>query len=108
MLQKYLRVLPIIMAMLCVGVLSSNSEAYLSNIQIVDKKDIGKISDEALTEKYLDVVIELDAIVVSHMVFVFSPKEYQQYKDLLRYRYELKSELQRRQLEIPVIEPTTH
>jgi len=102
--MKYLRfslLLPAIL-LLC---LCTNSFAYLSNIPIVEKKDILKFKDEELTEIFLDVYIEIQAIFASHVVQVFSPKEYQQYKDLIRYRYELKSELQRRQLEVPVIEP---
>lgn len=81
----------------------ANSFAYLSNIQILDKKDYVKLSDEALPAAYLDVLIEIDAIYASHIVQVFSPKEYQQYKDLLHYKYELKNELIRRQLEVPSI-----
>ena len=83
--------------------LPANSFAYLSNVAILEKKDIAKLSDEAITDTYLTVVIEIAAIEQSHIVFIYSPKEYQQYKDFLRYKYELKSELLRRQLEIPSI-----
>ncbi len=90
-------------ALLMVGFFSVKSFAYLSNIPILDKKDYVKLSDESLAKVYLDVIIEVDAIFASHVVQVFSPKEYQQYKDFLHYKYELKNELIRRQLEVPSI-----
>lgn len=90
-------------AFLLIGLAPQNSFAYLSNIQILEKKDYVKLSDEAVSAAYLDVIIEIDAIYASHVVQVFSPKEYQQYKDLLHYKYELKNELVRRQIEVPNI-----
>jgi len=83
---------------------ASNSFAYLADIKIYDKKDIPKISDDILTASYLDVMIEIDAINLYHRTAGFTPREYQQYKDLLRSLYDLKSELHRRQLDIPVVD----
>jgi hypothetical protein len=102
MVRKYF-VSFVVAAFLSVCLAPTNSSAYLSNIQVLEKKDIVKLSDDSLTATYLDLIIEIEAIVASHMVVIYMPKEYQQYKDFLRYRYELKSELQHRQLEIPTI-----
>lgn len=79
------------------------SFAYPLSVTILEKKDIVKLTDAALTEAYLDTIIEIEANNVLHSTGGFSPKEFQDYKALLRYRYELKSELQRRQLDIPSI-----
>ena len=81
------------------------SFAYLSSIKILERKDIVKLSDEAATAAYLDVAIEVESKHLYHRTAGFTPREYQDYKDLLRYRYELKAELERRQLDIPVIDP---
>lgn len=82
----------------------AKSFAYLSDIKVLEKKDISKLSDDAVTQAYLDVIIEVEANNLYHKTAGFTPREYQQYKDLLRYRYELKTELQKRQLDIPVVE----
>ncbi len=83
---------------------TSMSYAYLADIKIYEKKDITKLSDDVVSSAYLDVIVEIEAIYLYHRTTGFTPREYQQYKDLLRYRYLLKSELQRRQLDIPVVD----
>lgn len=102
--KEYLKslLLTLIVASFCLS--SSQSFAYMSEIKILESKDIVKLTDAALSSNYLEVIIEIEASNVFHRIIVFSPREYQQYKDLLRYRYELKNELQARQLDIPAIE----
>lgn len=78
--------------------------AYPSAVSILDAKEIAKLTDSALTSVYLDTVIEISAINIFHKTSGFNPKEYQEYKNLLRFRYELKSELQRRKMDVPSID----
>ncbi len=78
--------------------------SYPSAVTVLDTKEIVKLSDTALAAVYVDAIIELEAITMFHKTSGFNPKEYQEYKNLLRFRYELKSELQRRKLDIPAIE----
>lgn len=82
---------------------NTKSFAYPSAVEVLSTKEIVKLTDAALTNIYLDTIIEIEAIKIFHKTSGFSPKEYQEYKGLLRFRYELKGELQRRQLDIPSI-----
>lgn len=102
--KRYLVGLLMMAAVLSGGLFSSPSFSYPSAVTVLDTKEIAKLSDLALAAVYVDTVIELEAITMFHKTSGFSPKEYQEYKNLLRFRYELKSELQRRKLEVPAIE----
>lgn len=102
--KKYLVGLLMMFAVLSIGLFPAQSFSYPSAVAVLDIKDIGQLSDSALTAMYVDTAIELEAIKMFHKTSGFNPKEYQEYKDLLRFRYELKSELQRRKLDVPMIE----
>ncbi len=103
MLKKYfLRFLLLGLFFVCFS--PASSFAYPSAVSVLPAKDIVKLSDSALSAVYLDTIIEIEAIKIFHKTSGFSPKEYQEYKSLLRFRYELKSELQHRQLDIPSID----
>jgi len=101
MRPKFLKVCLLVFSLLMVA---STSFAYLSDIKIIPTKDIEKLTDDGLGGVYFDVLIELTAITANHQGSGFSPNEYKQFKELLRYQYNLKRELQKRQLEIPKIE----
>ncbi len=103
MLRKYFTVFLMSVVFWSGGLFSAKSFAYPSAVEVLSAKDIVKLSETALTAVYLDTIIEIEAIKIFHKTSGFSPKEYQEYKSLLRFRYELKSELQRRQLDIPSI-----
>ena len=102
--QRHVVGLLLMFVVLSVGVFPSQSFSYPSAVTVLDNKEIAKLSDSALTAMYVDTAIEFEAMNMFHKTSGFSPREYQGYKDLLRFRYELKSELQRRKLEVPVIE----
>lgn len=81
------------------------ARAFDYGIRILEKKEIAQLTDEALKEAYIDALIEVEAAKVFHIKAGFTPRDYQQFKDLIRYRVNLLFELQDRKMEIPKIEP---
>ena len=73
--------------------------AYLSTLTVLDKTQIVKLSDDKLLDTYIDVLIELQAGRAFHTTSGFSPKEYDNYKQLLRYRILLLQEIDKRKLQ---------
>lgn len=71
------------------------------DVQILEAKDIALLSDDKLTDAYMDVLVELEASRVFHATSGFTPKEYKRYKSLLKYRMQLLVETHRRKLEVP-------
>ncbi|MBF0531009.1 MAG: hypothetical protein HQK55_17430 [Deltaproteobacteria bacterium] len=70
-------------------------------IAITEQKDIVTLADDKLVDTYIDVLAELEATKTFHATSGFSLKEYQRYKDLLKYRLRLIVEIHRRKLELP-------
>ena len=81
--------------------LSVNAWAYLSELKTLPKEEIAKLSDQDLINDYIDVVVELKAADKFHTTSGFSPKEYDNYKELLRYRILLLQEIDKRKLAAP-------
>ena len=75
--------------------------AFMSEIQVLEKKQIVQLSDEKLIDAYLDVLVEIEAVKAFHTTSGFMPKEYRTFKDLLRYRLLLIMELTKRNIELP-------
>ena len=75
--------------------------AFMSEIQVLDKKEIVKLSDEKLVDTYLDVLVEIEAVRTFHTTSGFTPKDYRSFKDLIRYRLLLIMELKKRNVELP-------
>ena len=75
--------------------------AFMSEIQVLDKKQIVGLSDEKLIDTYLDVLVEIEAVRTFHTTSGFTPKDYRTFKDLLRYRLLLIMELTKRNVELP-------
>ena len=75
--------------------------SYLSEIKFLTKEEIVKLEDEALVDTYIDTLVELEATRTFHLTSGFAPKEYVDYKALLKYRYQLLMEIHKRNLEVP-------
>ncbi len=75
--------------------------AFASNVVVLDKADVVKLSDEKLVDVYTDVVVELEAIRTFHATSGFSPKQYDEFRELLKYRLKLLMEIHARNIEIP-------
>jgi hypothetical protein len=76
------------------------SEA-VDEIRILEAKDILLLDDQKLVDAYIDAVVEIDATRTFHSTSGFTPKEFKEYKKLLKYRLQLLFEVHRRKMEIP-------
>src|SRR5580692_2812272 len=74
---------------------------YPSDVVILDKPGIVKLTDEQLIDTYENTLVEIDASRSFHATSGFSPKEYRDYKALLKFRLLLLVEIHSRNLEIP-------
>lgn len=74
---------------------------FESRVTILEKPEISKLSDDKLTDAYMDVLVELEAIKVFHTTSGFKPVQYNEYRDLLKYRLQLLMEVHSRNLELP-------
>jgi hypothetical protein len=70
-------------------------------MKVLDKKAIAALTDEQLTDNYVDVIVEIEAVKTFHATSGFTPNEYNNYKGLLKYRLLLLIEIHKRKLELP-------
>ena len=78
--------------------------ALESNIVVLDRAGIKALEDDKLLDNYIDVIVELKAIESFHTTSGFTPKEYDNYKSLLRYKILLLDEVETRKLRVPHME----
>ena len=74
---------------------------YPSDVTVLSKATIAKLSDDQLIDSYENTLVEIEASRSFHATSGFSPKEYRDYKALLKYRLLLLVEIHSRNLEIP-------
>jgi hypothetical protein len=74
---------------------------FPSDVTIMPENEIHDLSDEKVIDIYMDVLVEIEAQQTFHTTSGFTPKDYKEYKDLLRFRLDLLSEIYKRKLEIP-------
>ena len=74
---------------------------YPSDVAILDKPAIVKLTDDQLIDTYENTLVEIDASRSFHATSGFSPKEYKDYKNLLKFRLLLLVEIHSRNLELP-------
>ena len=60
--------------------------AYPSDVTILEKPAIVKLTDDELVDTYENTIVEIDANRTFHATSGFSPKEYKDYKALLKFR----------------------
>ena len=90
------------LAMMMVLFLTPLSMAeYPSDVAILEKPAITKLSDDQLIDIYENTVVEIEADRSFHSTSGFSPKEYKDFKALLKFRLLLLVEIHSRNLEIP-------
>ncbi len=88
--------------MMMVLFLTSLSMAtYPSDVTILDKPAIVKLSDVQLIDAYENALVEVEANRSFHATSGFSPKEFKDYKALLKFRLLLLVEVHRRHLDLP-------
>ncbi len=81
--------------------ISSACFAFKPAINVLSKAEIGKLSDQALNEAYIDVEVEIDALKTFHTTSGFMPKDYEKFKEILRYRIFLIQEMDKRNIDVP-------
>ena len=74
---------------------------FPSDVTILDKSSITKLTDDQLTDVYENTIVEIEANRSFHATSGFSPKEYKDYKALLKFRLMLLVEIHSRNLELP-------
>ena len=93
---------------LCIALLflpfSTSWAAYTSTLTILEKKGIEKLTDEQLTNTYMDVLVEVEARKDFFNHFGLSGKDLDDYKAVLKYRLMLLMEIHSRNLDIPQFE----
>jgi len=80
--------------------LGDNAETT-DEIKILESKEIILLDDQKLVDAYIDAVVEIDAARTFHSTSGFTPKQFKQFKGLLKYRLQLLFEANRRKMEIP-------
>ena len=83
---------------------SSYGWAMMETLNILNKKEIVKLTDAQLTDTYIDIIVEMEASRTFHTTSGFTPKEYEAYKDMLRYRIEVLMEMHKRGIEPPALD----
>ena len=74
---------------------------FPSDVIVLDKSGIVKLTDDQLIDTYENTLVEIDASRSFHATSGFSPKEYKDYKNLLKFRLLLLVEIHSRNLELP-------
>ena len=74
---------------------------YPSDVTILDQSGITKLTDAQLIDTYEDTLVAIDASRSFHTTSGFSPKEYKDFKALLKFRILLLVEIHARNLELP-------
>ena len=73
----------------------------MDEVVILEQTDIEKLTETQLMDKYIDIIVELEAARAFYTTSGFKPKEYTSYKNLLRYRIRLQMEMHKRGMEAP-------
>ena len=90
------------LAMIMVLFLTPLSMAtYPSDVTILDKPAIVKLSNDQLVDVYEKTLVEIEANRSFHATSGFSPKEFKDYKALLKFRLLLLVEIHNRNLDLP-------
>ncbi len=93
------RLLLLMVFVLCLTSLSI--AGYPASVTVLEKAEIAKLNDEQVVDAYQDAIVEIEASRSFHTTSGFSPKEYKEYKSLLKYRLLLAAEIHSRNLETP-------
>ncbi len=75
-----------------------------SQIKVLTKDEVAKLTDDELIAQYVDVVVELEAKNTFYRTSGMVPRDFAEHKSLIRYRITLVMEIHNRNLETPSIE----
>jgi len=94
------------LAIVCLVLVSSASAwsaGFLFTVEILDRPGIARLDDQKLIDTYIDAMIELEAAQTFYNKAGLTPKEYETYKEMLRFRTNLILEFEKRKIEVPRI-----
>jgi len=77
---------------------------YTSDLKILEKKEIVKLTDEQLTDTYMNALVDVEARKGFFNRFGFTGKDLDDYRAVLKYRMILLMEIHGRNLDIPQFE----
>ena len=83
---------------------SSLAFAFLLQVEILTPEEIAKLSDKKLVDVYVDISVEIEAAKSFYSTSGFIPKDYERFKEVLRYRVYLIQEMEKRKIEVPRVE----
>lgn len=89
---------------LLVAIISFSSFGFVYDMKMLTKEEIKKLKDEELPEVFTDVIIEKISAEAFHSKAGFAPKEFEDYRDLLRFIVELRKEFEFRKIDVPPVE----
>jgi hypothetical protein len=92
---------------ICLGLIflsvATQTQAFVYQIETKSKSEISQLSDDALVDTYINVLVEVEASTTFHQTSGFRPQDYEKHKNLLKYRLLLKQEIIKRKLAAPDI-----
>jgi len=94
----------LILAFLFFGSVSTAWAAFLFSVPILTPSQLTQLSDEKLTDAYIEAVVELETVRQFYSTSGFGPKDMDSMKSLIRYRIYLIHELEDRGLKVPRVE----
>src|SRR5882757_7540940 len=94
----------VISALLLFVPLSGAFAGYTSTLVILEKKDIVKLTDDQLTDAYMDSLVDVEARKDFFNRFGLAGKDLDDYKAVMKYRLLLLMEIHGRNLDIPQFE----
>jgi len=74
---------------------------YPSDVTILNQSDLSRLTDAQLIDTYENTIVEIDACRSFHTTSGFSPKEYKDFKALLKFRLMILVEIHSRNLDVP-------
>ncbi len=80
---------------------AEDAPSFLNTLKTLSKTAIKQLSSEALADAYIDVIVEIEANKSFHNASGYTPKEYESFKKLLKYRIYLIQEFRTRELDVP-------
>lgn len=81
--------------------LASAEGGFLYETAVANEESIAGMTDKKLLDTYIDVLVDLEASTTFSRTAGFNQKDYYKFKDLIRYRVRLLSEIQNRKLPVP-------
>ncbi len=81
------------------------AQGFLFDTAALPPEAVRQLTDEQLNDAFVAVMIDIEAGTVFGEAAGFNKTDFDHYKELLRYRYALMKEFERRKLTYPQVKP---